>query len=119
MRDEDGKRVEILNPESQAQKLKFKVHALIPHPSSLIPLLVVALVLLYGVVYPNLYVIAAALGWNGESRAGGLWEILLRRAVLESAATSVGLSLLTVVLCAAVGVPLAFLFERYQFPARR
>ncbi|HEX8772514.1 MAG TPA: iron ABC transporter permease [Pyrinomonadaceae bacterium] len=95
--------------------------ALIPsfilHPSAFILFLIVALVLLYGVVYPNIYVIFATLR-QGDS-SGGLLDILLRRAVLESAATSVWLSTLTVLLCAIVGVPLAFLFERYAFPARR
>jgi ABC-type Fe3+ transport system permease subunit len=33
--------------------------------------------------------------------------------LLESSFASVGVSVLTVLLCAAVGVPLAFLFERY------
>jgi iron(III) transport system permease protein len=76
-------------------------------------------VLLYGVVYPNLYVIVATLRQDGGGASGGLTEILLRRAVLESAATSIWLSSLTVLLCAMVGIPLAFLFERYAFPARR
>lgn len=119
MRDEAGKRFEISNPESQVKSLRFKARTFLSHPSSLIPLLIVLLVLLYGVIYPNLYVIAAAFEQGGESQAGGVWGLLFRRAVLESAATSIGLSLLTVVLCAVVGVPLAFLFERYQFPARR
>jgi len=44
---------------------------------------------------------------------------LLQRAVLESATTSIAVSVLTVVLCALAGVPLAFLFERYAFPGRR
>src|ERR1051325_2136426 len=105
------------------QRLKHSSHlsALVPsfilHPSAFILFLIVALVLLYGVVYPNLYVIFATLRQDGAS--GGLLDILLRRAVLESAATSVWLSTWTVLLCALVGVPLAFLFERYAFPARR
>ncbi|HEY6187028.1 MAG TPA: iron ABC transporter permease [Pyrinomonadaceae bacterium] len=105
------------------KRLKHSSHlsALVPsfilHPSAFILFLIVALVLLYGVVYPNLYVIFATLRQDGAS--GGLLDILLRRAVLESAATSVWLSTWTVLLCALVGVPLAFLFERYAFPARR
>src|SRR4029450_10503182 len=37
----------------------------------------------------------------------------------ESIATSVGVSILTVLFSALVGIPLAFLFERYQFPGQR
>jgi iron(III) transport system permease protein len=46
-------------------------------------------------------------------------EVLSQGIVLESIVSSVGISVLTVVFCALVGVPLAFLFERYTFPARR
>jgi iron(III) transport system permease protein len=76
-------------------------------------------VLLYGVVYPNFYVLVASLQRDGAWSLGNYVEALSERVVLESIASSVGLSLLTVVLCGAVGVPLAFLFERYSFPARR
>ena len=75
--------------------------------------------LLYGVVYPNLHVIIARGQQGGGGGASGLTEIFLRRAVLEAAAASIGLSVLTVLLCALVGIPLAFLFERYAFPGRR
>ncbi|MDT4897469.1 MAG: iron(III) transport system permease protein [Acidobacteriota bacterium] len=95
----------------------------IPHPSSLIPALILALVvfvvLLYGVIYPNLRVLTASLQVNGEWSFANFRELLLQRAVLEAAVTSIGLSLVTVLLCALVGVSLAFLFERYTFPARR
>lgn len=91
----------------------------IPHPSALILSLIVGVVLLYGVVYPNLHIIIATLAHGGGAGAGGLAEIFLRRAVVEAAAASVGLSIATVLLCALVGIPLAFLFERYAFPARR
>jgi iron(III) transport system permease protein len=93
--------------------------SLIPHPSSFILWAVVAVVLLYGVVYPNLYVVTAALTRGGSWSLANFREALSQRAVLEAAWTSVGLSLLTVFFCAVAGVPLAFLFERYEFPARR
>jgi iron(III) transport system permease protein len=113
-------RVRISNLTSQISN-RFIPHpsSFILHPSSFILSIVVAVVLVYGVVYPNLYVIIATLEQGGKGSAGSLTEILLRRAVVESAATSISLSLLTVMLCAVVGIPLAFLFERYQFPARR
>jgi iron(III) transport system permease protein len=81
--------------------------------------LFVALVLLYGVVYPNFHVLVASLQRNGAWSAVNYVDALSERVVLEAIASSIGLSLLTVVLCALVGVPLAFLFERYAFPARR
>jgi iron(III) transport system permease protein len=97
--------------------------SLIPHPSSLpsslVPYLIVAVVLLYGVIYPNFYVLVASLQRDGAWSVGNYVEALSERAVLEAIASSVGLSLLTVLLCALVGIPLAFLFERYSFPARR
>jgi iron(III) transport system permease protein len=90
----------------------------IPHPSSLILALFVFVVLLYGVVYPNLRVLTSALQVNGEWSLFNFRELLWQRAVLEAALTSIAVSLLTVLLCALVGVGLAFLFERYTFPAR-
>src|SRR5205085_7064390 len=81
--------------------------------------LVVALVLLYGIIYPNFFVFRAALAPGGEFSPANFFEVMASRAVWEAAATSVGVSLLTVCLCAMVGVPLAFLFERYEFPSRR
>src|SRR5262249_4935633 len=46
-------------------------------------------------------------------------EILSQKVVIESIVSSLGLAIGTVVLCAIVGVPLAFLFERFDFPGRR
>src|SRR5260370_27322911 len=45
--------------------------------------------------------------------------MLSQRAVIESALTSIAVSILTVVFCSLVGVTLAFLFERYSLPGRR
>src|ERR1044071_6359697 len=90
----------------------------IPHPSSLILLFAVFVVLLYGVVYPNLRVVTDSLQVGGNWSLAGYRELLSRSVVLEAVWASVVLSLLTVALCAVVGVGLAFLFERYAFPAR-
>jgi iron(III) transport system permease protein len=102
------------------QRSSFRVHRLpfIPHPSSLILILIVLIVLLYGVVYPNLHVLTASLQVNNEWSLANYRDALSQRTVLEAAVTSVVLSLLTVALCALVGVSLAFLFERYAFPLR-
>ena len=85
----------------------------------LILLLFVATVLLYGVVYPNLHIITASLQREGYWSLENYREILAQRVVLKAIVSSVGISILTVIFCAAIGVPLAFLFERYNFPARR
>jgi iron(III) transport system permease protein len=85
----------------------------------LLLLLIVGTVLLYGVIYPNLHVVTASLERDGLWSLANYREVLSQNIVLESIFASVGISVLTVLFCAAVGVPLAFLFERYTFPARR
>ena len=85
----------------------------------LILFLIVALVLLYGVIYPNIHVVVASFQQNGYWSMANYVHALSQSIVLESILASVGVSVLTVLLCATVGIPLAFLFERYTFPARR
>jgi iron(III) transport system permease protein len=80
---------------------------------------IVAIVLLYGVIYPNLHVVVASLQRDGNWSLINYREVLSQSIVLESIVASVGISVLTVLFCALIGVPLAFLFERYTFPARR
>jgi iron(III) transport system permease protein len=83
-------------------------------------LLVIAIVvLLYGVVYPNAALVVSSFERAGSWTLANYREILSQRAVLEAIVNSLGLSIATVALCALVGVPLAFLFERYTFPGRR
>lgn len=89
------------------------------HPSAIILALLVFLVLVYGVIYPNLQVLLASLQRDGAWTFSNYTEAFSQRATLEAMWTSIVLSLLTVALCALVGVPLAFLFERYEFPARK
>src|SRR6185436_4662583 len=81
--------------------------------------LIVAIVLLYSVIYPNIHVVLASLQQNGVWTAANYVQALSQTIVLESIFASVAISVLTVFFCAAVGIPLAFLFERYTFPARR
>jgi hypothetical protein len=81
--------------------------------------LIVAVVLLYGVIYPNLHVVIASLQRDSSWSLTNFREVLSQSIVLESIFASVGISALTVLFCASVGIPLAFLFERYTFPARR
>jgi iron(III) transport system permease protein len=81
--------------------------------------LIVVVVLLYGVIYPNLHVVIASFQRDGVWSLANYREALASTTVLESIIASIGVSALTVLLCALIGVPLAFLFERYTFPARR
>ena len=85
----------------------------------LILYLVTAVVLLYGVVYPNLYVVATSFQQSGRWSIANYREVLTQRIVIEAIFNSIGLSVTTVLLCALVGIPLAFLFERYSFPGRQ
>ena len=83
-------------------------------------LLVVAIVVLtYGVIYPNAAVVVSSFQQAGTWTLANYREVLAQRFVIEAIVSSVGLSIATVVLCALVGVPLAFLFERFTFPGRR
>ena len=82
-------------------------------------LLVTAVVLLYGVIYPNLSVVINSFQRDGAWTFANYREILSQRIVLEAIVSSLGLSIATVFFCAVVGVPLAFLFERFTFPGRR
>lgn len=90
------------------------------HPwRSLALLFVTAIVLLYGVVYPNLSVVINSFQRGGAWTLANYREILSQRIVHEAIVSSLGLSIATVFFCALVGVPLAFLFERFTFPGRR
>jgi iron(III) transport system permease protein len=81
--------------------------------------LITGVVLLYGVVYPNLSVLISSFQRDGSWTFANYREVLSQSFVIESIVSSLGLSIGTVVLCAIVGVPLAFLFERFTFPGRR
>jgi iron(III) transport system permease protein len=87
--------------------------------SSLFLFLITAVVLLYGVIYPNIHIVLGSLQFDGYWALTTYREVLTQGIVIESVITSLGISILTVVFCALVGVPLAFLFERYTFPFRR
>jgi iron(III) transport system permease protein len=82
-------------------------------------LLVTAIVLLYGVIYPNLSVAINSFQRDGAWTLANYREILSQQIVLEAIVSSLGLSIATVLFCALVGVPLAFLFERFTFPGRK
>ena len=77
------------------------------------------LVLIYGVIYPNLFVVATSLQRDGIWTLANYREVLSQGIVIEALLNSIVLSIGTVLFCALVGVPLAFLFERFDFPGRR
>lgn len=87
--------------------------------SSVTLFLITAVVLIYGVIYPNLSVVVISFQRAGQWTLANYSELLSQRIVLEAIVSSLGLSVGTVLLCAIVGVPLAFLFERFTFPGRR
>jgi iron(III) transport system permease protein len=89
------------------------------NPLRLILLLLVSVVLIYGVVYPNLTVLTTSLQQDGRWTLAHYGNLLSQRTTLEAIINSIVLSLGTVAFCALVGVSLAFLFERYSFPGRR
>ena len=82
-------------------------------------LVITAIVLLYGVIYPNLSLVISSFQRAGSWTLANYREILSQGIVIEAIVSSVGLSIGTVLFCALVGVPLAVLFERYTFPGRR
>jgi len=90
------------------------------HPWASVALVLIAVVVLtYGVIYPNLSVVVTSLQRAGSWTLANYRELLSQRTVIEAIVSSLGLSIGTVLLCAIVGVPLAFLFERFTFPGRR
>src|SRR5882762_11923986 len=107
----------VINKENNPKRRRS--FALPAHSKSFFLYAIVALVLLYGVIYPTMHVFIAALQHDGGWSPASFLAVLSQRTVIESAATSIAVSVLTVLLCALAGVPLAFLFERYAFPGRR
>ncbi len=80
--------------------------------------LLLTLVLFWLVGYPLVLTLAEALGaphWTLSHVA----EFVRRPAEWQALWASLWISLATVALAAAIGVPLAFLFERAEFPGRR
>jgi iron(III) transport system permease protein len=81
-------------------------------------ILITLLVLLYGIIYPNLFLVKSSLQQDGHWTLANYFQVFSQRVGLEAMATSIVVSALTVALCVLVGIPLAFLFERYTFPGR-
>ncbi len=79
----------------------------------------VAFVLLWLVLYPNLFVLADSVLDGGRFTTEHYSRFLGSRSEREALWNSVWISLASVVLSALIGVPLAFLFARRDFPGRR
>ena len=82
-------------------------------------IVITLLVLIYGVIYPNLFVVATSLQRDGAWTFANYREVLAQSVVLEAIVNSIGLSVFTVLLCAIVGVPLDTEFrpdlDRFDF----
>ena len=89
------------------------------HPNLVISFLIVVIVLTYGVIYPNTTIFLKSFQREGAWSLSNYLLTFSQSSTLEAMWSSVLLSVLTVALCALVGIPLAFLFERYDFPARK
>lgn len=79
----------------------------------------VLLVLGWLVLYPNLFIVRDSLAEAGEFTLAHWRRFWGSGAELRAFWGSVWISAASVVLAAALGVPLAFLFARYRFPGRR
>ena len=82
------------------------------------PVALVAGVLLWAVLLPNLFVIGESFRLDGVFSLGGYRTFISDPSELEALWGSLWISLGSVLLSALVGVPLAFLFSRYEFPGR-
>ena len=75
--------------------------------------------LLWLVLYPNLFVLADSVRGDTGLTLSNYARFFTSRAELRALWNSVWISAASVVLSALVGVPLAFLFTRREFPGRR
>ncbi|HEY0306179.1 MAG TPA: iron ABC transporter permease [Longimicrobiales bacterium] len=79
----------------------------------------VTIVLLWTVLYPNLFVLRDSLTADGNFTLQHYARFADSRADLRALWNSVWISLASVVFSAAIGIPLAFFFARLDFPGRR
>ncbi len=78
-----------------------------------------ALILFYGILYPNASILISSFQKGGEWSLANYREVLTSPAILKSVWNSVWISLATVLGAAVVGVSLAFFFHFLEFPGRR
>ncbi|UCF18997.1 MAG: iron ABC transporter permease [Gemmatimonadota bacterium] len=76
-------------------------------------------ILLWAVVYPNLTVIAESFRADGTITLRHYVQVFSTPSELRALWSSIWISAATVLLSALIGVPLALLFARFEFPGRR
>jgi iron(III) transport system permease protein len=79
----------------------------------------VIFVLVWLVLYPNLFVIGDSLRGEVGVTAEHYRRFFESRAELRALWNSVWISLVSVLLAGLIGIPLAFFFSRFEFPGRR
>lgn len=79
----------------------------------------VAVILVWLVLYPNLFVLADSLRDEAGVTLDAYRHFFASPSEREALWNSVWLSAASVLLSGAIGIPLAFLFSRYEFPGRR
>jgi iron(III) transport system permease protein len=78
----------------------------------------VLLLLLWLVLYPNLFVLGDSLRGEAGATLEHYSRFMESRSGMQALWNSVWISLVSVVLAGLIGVPLAFLFSRFDFPGR-
>jgi iron(III) transport system permease protein len=78
----------------------------------------VAALLVWLVVYPQLFVLGDSFRVDGVFTLEGYQAFFTTRSEMEALWGSLWISVGTVILSALVGIPLAFLFTRFEFPGR-
>jgi iron(III) transport system permease protein len=84
----------------------------------MIPILIF-LVLIIGVLYPNVFTFVSSFFPQGSFSVDTYIRFFSAPSGREALTNSLGISVASVVLSALVGVPLAFIFHRYDFRGRR
>ncbi len=90
----------------------------IPNLQFLLPFSIFS-VLLVGVLYPNLFTVVGSLFPEGTFSLETYVRFFSTPSSLEALRNSLVISISTVVCSALIGVPLAFVFHRYDFTGRR
>lgn len=80
---------------------------------------IIFLILILGVLYPNLFTLIRSFFPGGAFSIDVYIRFFSTPSAREAFTNTLLISVATVVLAAAIGVPLAFLFHRYEFPGRR
>jgi iron(III) transport system permease protein len=80
---------------------------------------IVFAVLIVGVLYPNIFTFISSFFPEGSFSFGPYLQFFMTPSGREALINSIGISVASVILSALIGVPLAFVFFRYDFRGRR